>query len=169
MRRASVLLTAIAGLLLCQLLSPMLADAHRGSSPGVLSDLHASAPEDGESEGTQEENTGAEEEAQASNAEAEDENEDEAGAGEELQSSAGTRQHRRAPRCVVPALQGESLSGARIALSKAHCKLGKISEPHTRHGVLVIVAQSQVAGRRLSGGTLIAVHLSAAGKTHRRH
>jgi hypothetical protein len=166
MRRFWSLLCAIAGLLLCLLLSPVFADAQRAVSLGVVSDLHASAPEDGESEATQEEATGGEEEAQAANAEAEDEAEAETG--EEPESGTSTRHRRRAPRCVVPALQGESLSGARIALSKAHCRLGKVSEPHAHHGGLVIATQSQAAGRRLSGGTLIAVHLSAAGKTHRR-
>ena len=50
--------------------------------------------------------------------------------------------------CVVPALKGDSLSKARRALSKAHCKLGKISKPRKHRGALVVTAQSVRAGRK---------------------
>jgi hypothetical protein len=172
MRRTSRFLLAIAGLLLCLLLSPVFADAQWAVSPGALSDLHASSPEDGESEANGEEPAGEEDEAQAAKTEAEEEaevSEDETSESEELGSATSTRSHRRGIRCVVPALQGESLSGARITLSKAHCKLGKVSEPHAHHGgLLLVVTQSQVAGRRLTDGTLIAVRLSTGGRIHRR-
>jgi hypothetical protein len=165
MRRVSSLLTAITVLLICLLSSPVLAEADRSVSPRKLSDLHLSVVEGGESETTEEATS--EEEQLATSAEAEEENE--TGETEEPEPSASTPHHRGGPRCVVPALQGESLSGARVALSRAHCKLGKVSEPRAHHGGLVIVTQSQAAGRRLSGGALIAVRLSSTGgKTHHR-
>jgi hypothetical protein len=167
MRRASLLLTAITGLLACLLLNPVLAGAQRSLSPSTAGDAHIAATEGGEPEAAQQEPSSGEESAQVTvEAEAEGENEE----SEEVESeqSAGATGHHHSPRCVVPALQGESLSGARTALSRAHCKLGKVSEPHAHRGGLVIVTQSQAAGRRLAGGTLIAVRLSAGGKLHHR-
>jgi hypothetical protein len=62
--------------------------------------------------------------------------------------------------CVVPALKGDSLSRARRALSRAHCRLGKVSKPRRRHGALVVTAQSVRAGRKSAKGAGIAVKLA---------
>jgi hypothetical protein len=165
MRRVPRLLAAIAALLTCLLVNPLLAGADRAVSPGAVSGLSVSAPEDGETEATQEEGAAGEEEPPVSDAEAE---EDGAGEGEEVEAGVSTRRHRAGARCVVPDLQGDSLGAARLALSRAHCQLGKVSEPHGRCGGLVVLTQSEVTGRRLGGGAEIAVRLSAPGKSHQR-
>ena len=64
--------------------------------------------------------------------------------------------------CVVPALKGDSLSKARRALSKAHCKLGKISKPRKHRGALVVTAQSVRAGRKSAKGAGVSVKLGPA-------
>jgi hypothetical protein len=42
---------------------------------------------------------------------------------------AAARAH--SPKCVVPRLNGDSLTEARRALGRAHCRLGKLTEPVT--------------------------------------
>jgi hypothetical protein len=65
--------------------------------------------------------------------------------------------------CVVPSLRGDSLSKAQRALSKAHCKLGKVSKPEARHhGRLVVTQQRVGAGGKLPSGTRIGVTLGRA-------
>jgi hypothetical protein len=59
--------------------------------------------------------------------------------------------------CVVPALRGHTLSAARRALEKAHCRIGEVRRPDHHRGALVIVGQSIRRGRKLAGGTAIAV------------
>lgn len=65
----------------------------------------------------------------------------------------------QARRCVVPSLNGDSLTAARRALDRAHCRLGKVTKPRTRHGALVVDRQSARSGRRLASGTKVAVTL----------
>jgi hypothetical protein len=67
--------------------------------------------------------------------------------------------------CLVPSLKGDTLAAARTALSRAHCKLGRVRRPHTAHATLVIVRQARPAGDRLSDGTAVAVRLGV----RRRH
>jgi hypothetical protein len=161
MPRPSGLLIVLASLLACLLFDPALAAAQRVHSDGADAHLAASQSEGGEE--SQEELGGGEEEAQvASNAENEEENEEE----ESEEGEANTASGHSAHRCVVPTLEGDSLSAARTALSRAHCKLGKISEPHLRHVVLVIVEQSKSSGKHLRGGAQIAVRLGASAKSH---
>ncbi len=64
------------------------------------------------------------------------------------------------PRCVVPSLMGDTLSKAQRALSKAHCKLGKITEPRTGRGALVVVGQGVEHGKQLPDGAAVAVKLA---------
>jgi hypothetical protein len=40
----------------------------------------------------------------------------------------------RVVRCTVPRLKGLTLTGARRALSRAHCKLGRVAKPRARRG-----------------------------------
>ena len=62
-------------------------------------------------------------------------------------------------RCVVPRLGGDSLSAARRALDKAHCRLGRVTEPRTHHGALVVGSQTVRSGRKLVSGAKVAVTL----------
>lgn len=72
-------------------------------------------------------------------------------------------QVRRARRCVVPSLIGDSLRVARRKLSTAGCRLGRVSKPDGHHrGELVITKQSVRAGHKLSEWTAVAVKLGAA-------
>jgi beta-lactam-binding protein with PASTA domain len=64
-------------------------------------------------------------------------------------------------RCVVPALRGLTLSTARRALSKAHCRFGRISRPTRHQSVLVIVEQSPRHGKRLAAQAQVSVKLLA--------
>lgn len=69
--------------------------------------------------------------------------------------------------CVVPALRGDTLSSARRAIHRAHCRLGKIREPPRHKGTLVVVGQGTRHGKELADGTRIALTLGAA-RPHRR-
>jgi hypothetical protein len=73
-----------------------------------------------------------------------------------------------AMQCVVPSLKGDSIAGARKALSKGHCQLGRVTAPRGRHGRLVVTRQSVKSGSRRTGGTAVAVTLGVARRgTHR--
>ena len=63
--------------------------------------------------------------------------------------------------CLVPSLKGDTLRAARRALSRAHCRLGRITEPRTRHAKLTVTAQSRPAGARLADNAPVAVRLLA--------
>jgi hypothetical protein len=85
-------------------------------------------------------------------------------AGERAGREAGERAAaERAPKCVVPRLKGDSLTQARRALSKAHCRVGKLTEPREYHGPLVVVRQSIRRGSKLTSGTRVAMTLDRAG------
>jgi hypothetical protein len=63
-----------------------------------------------------------------------------------------------AERCVVPSLKGDSLSKARHALNKAHCKLGKVTMSRGSSGSsLVVTHQKTAPGKRLPVWTRVAV------------
>ncbi len=70
--------------------------------------------------------------------------------------------------CIVPALKGDTLSAARRAIEKAHCRLDEVREPHRHRGMLVVVGQSHRHGEKLAGGTAIAVTMGTARSRHRR-
>ncbi len=65
----------------------------------------------------------------------------------------------RSVKCVVPRLKGDSLGAARHALERAHCSLGRVSEPRRHHAPLVVTAQSVRSGRKLVKGAKVAVTL----------
>jgi hypothetical protein len=62
------------------------------------------------------------------------------------------------PQCVVPALKGKTLTKARAALRKAHCRLGTVKKPHT-HAKLVVSKQSPKPGVKRVYGTKVNVTL----------
>jgi hypothetical protein len=66
----------------------------------------------------------------------------------------------RRQRCAVPRLRGDSLAAARRALHRVHCNLGKVTEPRSRHGALIVTRQSVRAGRILAGGAKVEVTLA---------
>jgi hypothetical protein len=68
--------------------------------------------------------------------------------------------------CVVPALTGDTLSAARRAIRRAHCRLGEVREPRHDRGTLVVVGQSHRHGERLAGETVIAVTMGPARSRH---
>ncbi|HZL49252.1 MAG TPA: hypothetical protein VFC30_09595 [Solirubrobacteraceae bacterium] len=69
------------------------------------------------------------------------------------------------PSCIVPALKGDTLSTARRAIDKSHCRLG---EPHRARGMLMVVGQSHRHGEKLAGGTVIDVTMGPARSRHPR-
>lgn len=64
-----------------------------------------------------------------------------------------------APACIVPSLKGKTLSIARRALRRAHCRLGKIGGRHRHRAMLRIVGQSQRPGTKLKTGAAVYVTL----------
>ncbi len=75
-------------------------------------------------------------------------------------------------RCVVPRLAGLSLAGARAALSRAHCALGRVTKPRARRGRRLpkLVVKSSRPGTGASGaeGTTVALTLKAKPRARRR-
>jgi hypothetical protein len=67
------------------------------------------------------------------------------------------------PKCVVPKLTGKTLSQARTALSRAHCKLGKVHQPkkpkHRKLRKLIVKSSSPGRGAVRANGTKVAVTL----------
>ncbi len=67
------------------------------------------------------------------------------------------------PECVVPKLKDKTLAAARTLLSRAHCSLGKVTEPkakkHHKRPALVVGSSKPRAGSRLAHGAKVAVTL----------
>lgn len=61
--------------------------------------------------------------------------------------------------CLVPSLRGDALRTARRALSKAHCKLGRVFGPRRHRARLVVTRQGERAGALLFNETPVAVRL----------
>ncbi len=72
------------------------------------------------------------------------------------------------PACRVPALKGDTLTAARRALAKAHCRLGAVHQPAYHHGTLRVSAQGTPAGEQLAGGARVALTLGAKQASRRR-
>jgi hypothetical protein len=69
-------------------------------------------------------------------------------------------------RCVVPRLRGKTLATARVALARAHCRLGKVTRaysPAVRRGR--VIRQAPRAGARSLGGARVSVVLSRGKRT----
>jgi hypothetical protein len=62
--------------------------------------------------------------------------------------------------CVVPKLKGKTLSKAKSALTRAHCKLGKVAKPKTKKGPLVIKSSKPGAGTTLPAGSKVNLKLA---------
>jgi PKD repeat protein len=63
--------------------------------------------------------------------------------------------------CRVPNVKGKTLSGARTALTAAHCVLGQVTRPHKvrKHKRLVVKSQSPSPGNLVRAGTAVKVTL----------
>lgn len=70
----------------------------------------------------------------------------------------------RSPKCVVPRLAGDSLNEARHALARAHCRMGRLTEPRGYSGPLVVVRQSARSDAKLAAGSRVALTLRRAPK-----
>jgi hypothetical protein len=82
----------------------------------------------------------------------------EAAARERQEHEAEEAEH---PACRVPALKGETLTAARRALTKAHCRLGAVHRTGRHDGGLYVSAQGAPAGKRLAHNARIALWLGA--------
>jgi|GEM_PF-3877963 len=63
------------------------------------------------------------------------------------------------PPCIVPALVGHSLEGARRLLAVAHCRLGRVTISRKHHGKVAITDQDPGRGRHLNSEATVAVRL----------
>ncbi len=84
-------------------------------------------------------------------------------AAEAAQAATAAQQQEEAEHsaCTVPALKGDTLTTARHALTHAHCRLGKITQPRHHHGTLYITAQAPRPGEQLAEGAPVALTLDA--------
>jgi hypothetical protein len=79
---------------------------------------------------------------------------------EVARESAESSSHAQAS-CVVPRLEGHSLASARHMLSKSHCSLGRVHEPHERRvAPLIVIGQGDKAGARLASGAAVSLTLA---------
>lgn len=82
----------------------------------------------------------------------------------EAEREAAAKKARRA--CIVPSLRGDSLTAARRALARAHCRLGKVDDRSRVRSRLAVSQQSPRRGRRLANDAPVSVTLAlAAGHT----
>ncbi len=70
------------------------------------------------------------------------------------------------PACRVPALKGDTLTAARHALAKAHCRLGAIYQPAHHHSTLYVSAQGSPVGKRLAYNARVALWCRAKQAPH---
>jgi hypothetical protein len=71
------------------------------------------------------------------------------------------------PACRVPALKGDTLTAARRALARAHCRLGDVHRPAHHHGTLRVSAQGAPVGERLAHGARVALWCGATRASRR--
>ena len=62
--------------------------------------------------------------------------------------------------CVVPALKGKTLARAKTALTKANCRLGKVTRKRSRGKPGRVIGQKPRAGTTRPAGSKVAVVLS---------
>ncbi len=79
--------------------------------------------------------------------------------GEEQPPTAHTQTEH--PACRVPTLRGDTLTAARRALAKAHCRLGAVHRPTHHHGTMRVSAQGAPAGEQLAHGARVALWVGA--------
>jgi streptogramin lyase len=62
-------------------------------------------------------------------------------------------------KCAVPKLRGKTLAQAKTLLGRAHCTLGKVTEPAKHKHRLVVVAQKPAARKTLPNGAKVSLRL----------
>jgi hypothetical protein len=62
--------------------------------------------------------------------------------------------------CVVPRLKGRTLASAKRLLTRAGCRLGKVSKRRSSHRRGTVLTQSKAPGRKVLRGTRVAVTLA---------
>jgi streptogramin lyase len=62
-------------------------------------------------------------------------------------------------KCVVPKLKGKTLSQAKRLLSRAHCRLGKVTKQAQHGRKLVVIAQKPAAKKSLTIGSKVSLRL----------
>ena len=62
-------------------------------------------------------------------------------------------------KCVVPKLKGKTLAQAKRLLSRAHCKLGKVTKGAAHGGKSVVATQKPAAKKSLPVGTKVSLRL----------
>jgi PASTA domain/Divergent InlB B-repeat domain len=73
------------------------------------------------------------------------------------------------PACVVPNVKGKALGRAKRAISRRHCKVGRIKRAYSTHVKTgLVISQSPAAGRHLKNGAKIKLTLSR-GRARRSH
>lgn len=142
---------------------PSLGSCPKGQSPGLswwtVEDAIRSGEEEPKREAEREAKIRSEEEERTAHERAIRE------AGERAGEAAERARLARSLECVVPKLKGDSLTSARKALRKAHCKLGKIHLSSEHDGRLVVTSQSAGASRRLAKDTAVAVTIGSPPRT----
>jgi IPT/TIG domain/Divergent InlB B-repeat domain/PASTA domain len=63
-------------------------------------------------------------------------------------------------KCVVPKLKGMTLGKAKSALTRAHCKAGKVSKPKKSKGALVVKSSKPTVGTVLPAGSKVNLKLA---------
>src|ERR1039458_6105281 len=67
--------------------------------------------------------------------------------------------HPVSARCVVPRLEGKTLTQAEKSLGRDHCRLGRVTKPKRHKHKLVVVSQNPGAKKTISGGTKVSLRL----------
>jgi hypothetical protein len=68
--------------------------------------------------------------------------------------------HAPTTRCTVPKLKGLTLAKAKSALSKAHCKTGKVTKKKSSAKKGTVIAASPKTGAKVAAGTKVALTIS---------
>jgi hypothetical protein len=61
--------------------------------------------------------------------------------------------------CIVPSVEGDTLSAARHTIARTHCRLGRLRRPSHYHGALIVIGQTPHRGSTLPNGALVALVL----------
>lgn len=64
--------------------------------------------------------------------------------------------------CIVPSVRGDTLSAARRAIARAHCRLGRLRRPSHYHGALVVMRQTPRRGSTLGNRASVTLVLGPA-------
>jgi hypothetical protein len=66
--------------------------------------------------------------------------------------------------CIVPSVKGDTLSAARHAIMRAHCRLGRLRRPSHYDGAPIVTGQTPHRGSTLRDGASVALVLGPARK-----